>query len=183
MEEFIQLKILKFFLENPYEEVYLRELSKKLKLSPFAIKKYLDILFKENIILEERKANLRYFKANLDNLFFKHLKIAFSINLIEKSGFIKLLKENIPNISSIILFGSMAKGEDNQESDVDILVIGKEKKLNLTKFEEKIGKTINIHTFTWGEWNKKAKEDSPFYYESVIYGIPLYGELPIVKKI
>ena len=48
MQNQIPLRILKFFLDNPYEEVYLRELAKKLKLSAFAVKKYADILIKEN---------------------------------------------------------------------------------------------------------------------------------------
>ena len=178
----LQLNILNFFIENPYQEVYLRELAKKLKISPFAAKKYLDILKKENLIVEEKKANLRYFKANINNLFFKHLKIAFNINTIEKSGLINYIKDNVANISSIVLFGSMAKGENDQKSDIDILIIGSGKKLNINKFKEKLSREISLHIFTWSEWNKKAKQDSPFYYESAISGVPLYGELPIIKN-
>ena len=77
MQELIFLRVARFFLENPYEEVYLRQLAKKLGLSAFAIKKYADLLIKENLIKEERKANLRYFKSNINNLFFKYIKIAF----------------------------------------------------------------------------------------------------------
>ena len=181
MQNQVPLKILKFFLENPYKEVYLRELAKNLKLSVFAIKKYADLLIKEGLVKEERKANLRYFKANTNNLFFKYLKIAFNINLILKSGLIDFLKENIANISSIILFGSIAKGEDTKKSDIDILIIGKEKPLNLEKFEKKLERDINLHIFIWSDWNKKAKKDTPFYFEIIGPGIPLYGELPIVK--
>ena len=175
------LEIFKFFLENPYGEVYLRELAKKLKLSPFAIKKYIELLIKENLVKDERKANLRYFKANINNLFFKHLKIAFSINLLIKSGLIDFLKESIVNVSSITLFGSMAKGEDSKESDIDIVVIGKEKNFNLSRAKEKIGREINLHIFSWSEWNKKAKQDKPFYFEVISHGIQLYGELPLVR--
>ena len=127
MREQIPLKILKFFLENPYDEVYLRELAKKLKISPFAVKTYIDSLVKEDLVKDERKANLRYFKANINNLFFKHLKISFNINLLLKSGVIEFIKNNLANISSIVLFGSMARGDDDKKSDIDILVIGKEK--------------------------------------------------------
>lgn len=181
MQELMLLKVVKFFLENPYEDVYLRLLAKKLNLSPFAVKKYADLLIKENFITEERKANLRYFKANINNLFFKYIKIAFNIKLILSSGLLDFLKENISNISTIVLYGSMAKGEDEKKSDVDILVIGKEKYLSLDKFEEKIRKNITLHIFSWSEWNKKAKQDKAFYYGVTGYGIPLYGELPLVK--
>ncbi len=181
MRELTLLKITRFFIENPYQEVYLRQLAKKLKLSPFAIKKYADLLLEDKLIKEERKANLRYFKSNINNLFFKHLKIAFNLRIILKSGLTGFLTENIPNVSSIVLFGSIAKGEDDKKSDVDILVIGKKKYINLDKFEKTIDKRITTHMFSWSEWNNKAKKDKAFYYEVVIHGIPLYGELPLVK--
>ena len=181
MQELRLLKVVKFFLENPYEEVYLRQLANKLKLSTFATKKYADFLIKEDLIREERKANLRYLKANINNLFFKQLKISFNINKILKSGLINFLQENIANISSIVLFGSMAKGEDDKNSDVDILIIGKEKYIDLNKFEEKIYKNITLHIFSWSEWNRKAKEDKAFYFDIIGYGLTLYGEMPLIK--
>lgn len=181
MQELIFLKVIKFFFENPYEEVYLRQLAKKLNLSTFATKKYSDFLVKEDLIKEERKANLRYFKSNINNIFFKQLKIAYNTNLIIKSGLIDFLKQNLANVSSIVLFGSMAKGEDDKKSDIDFLIIGKEKYLNLEKFEEKFGKEITLHIFSWSEWNKNAEDNKAFYFEIITYGIPLYGELPLVK--
>ena len=181
MDNIIPIKILNFFIEHPYQEVYLRELAKKLRLSPFAIKKYLDLLLKENLIIEERKANLRYFKADISSLFFKHLKIAFNMKKIVNSGLISHLLSNLPNITSIILFGSTARGEDDIKSDLDILIIGKNKSISLNKFEEKIAKEINIHIFSWSEWNKEADNNKAFYFDIIANGIPLYGEIPLVK--
>src|SRR3989344_8049031 len=181
MQQFILFKIGEFFLDNPHEEIYLRELSKKLDLSPSVIKKYLDLFLKEKFILEQRKANLRYFKANLNNLFYKHIKIAYNINLLLKSGIVDYLKNEIPNVSSIVLFGSLAKGLDDKKSDIDILIIGKNKHVNLNKFEEKLNKEITLHIYNWSDWNKKSKEDSAFYFEVIGYGLTLYGELPLVK--
>jgi predicted nucleotidyltransferase len=181
MQELKFIKCVEFFLINPYKEVYIRELARKLKISPFAAKKYADTLVEEGLILEEKKANLRYLKANINNLFYKHLKISYSLRQLVKSGLIEFLKKNIANISSIVLFGSLAKGEDNEESDIDILIIGKQKHLDLKEFENKLDKEISIHFFSWSEWNDKAKEDHPFYYEILNYGVPLYGELPLTK--
>ncbi|MBI1935860.1 nucleotidyltransferase domain-containing protein [Candidatus Woesearchaeota archaeon] len=182
MQEFTFLKTAEFFLQNPYEEVYLRQLAKKLKLSPFAVKKYADILIREGLINEERKANLRYFKANTNNLFFRYLKISLSMRIIIKSGLIDFLKQNIANVSSIVLFGSIAKGGDDPKSDADILIIGKEKYLDLGKFQEALGKEITLHIFSWSEWNSQSKDNAAFYLEIISYGIPLYGELPLVHQ-
>lgn len=173
-------KTLHFFLEHPYQEVYLRQLAKKTGLSPFAIKKYADFLIKEGLILEDKRANLRYFKANVNNVFFKHLKIAFNVNLLQKSGLILHLTENTSNVSSIVLFGSMAKGLDDEKSDADLLVIGKEKHMDLEKFEEIIRRDISLHVFGWSNWNKKAKTDKAFYLEVIANGICVYGEKPVI---
>jgi len=175
------IKMARFFLDNPYREAYLRQLAKILKISPFAAKKYADFLSKEGLIAEERRANLRYLKANAGNLFFKYLKIAHSINLLLKSGLVDFLKGNIANVSSIVLFGSMAKGENDKKSDIDLLVIGQEKYISLGQFEEKLGCEVTAHIYSWSKWNKKAKGDPAFYNEVTGHGIPLYGELPIIK--
>ncbi len=181
MAELKFLKVVTYFLENPYQENYLRQLAKKLKISPFAVKKYIDILTKEELIEDKRIANLRYFKPNINNLFFRYLKIAFNLKQILKSGILEFFRKNINNLSSIVLFGSMAKGENDKNSDIDILIIGNKQYVDLIKFEQRLGMEINMHIFSWAEWNKKAKEDVAFYNDVTHYGISLYGELPLVK--
>jgi predicted nucleotidyltransferase len=182
MQEFMLLKVAGFFIENPYKEVYLRELAEKLKVAPFTVMKYTEFLLKEGLIKEERRANLRYFKANAGGLFFRHLKIAFNVRNISNSGIIEFLKENMTGVSSIVLFGSMAKGEDDGKSDVDMLVIGKKRgQMNLRKFSDKIGKEITLHVLSWSEWNEATRKNEAFYADVIIYGIPLYGERPLVK--
>ncbi len=181
MEDFKFIKFTKYFLENPYDEVYLREIAKKVNLSPSASKKYADILVKKKIIIEEKKSNLRLFRANNPNLFYKSLKKANSINKILNSGILNELLEKSINITSVVLFGSVAKGEDSFESDIDILVIGKKGEFREEKFEKKLDKSIQLHFFSWKDWNKKFKEDNPFYYEVINQGIPIFGELPLIK--
>lgn len=181
MQELKFIRFVEFFLVNPYKEVYIRELARKLKISPFATKKYADALVKEGLILEEKKANLRYLKANVKNLYYKHTKITYNVRQLLKSNLISFLDTNVANLTSITLFGSFAKGEDSEESDIDILIIGKQKYLSLKEFEDKLDKKITIHFFSWSEWNEKAKEDNPFYFEIINHGIAVNGELPLVK--
>jgi predicted nucleotidyltransferase len=183
MRDLIVIRMAEFFFENPYQDFYLRELAKKLKISPFATKKYADLLIKESLIKEERKANLRYFRANMNSLFFRQLKIAFSMRALAESGLMEFLKENLQAVSSITLFGSMAKGEDDQDSDVDLLIIGKvgkDRPLDTSGFEDKIGKRITTHVFSWSEWNRQATGNKAFYSDVISHGMPLYGERPIV---
>ncbi len=146
MHESLMLKTARFFMENPYKEVFLRELAKKLRISVFAVKKYLDLLVNEEFIKEERKANLRYFKANVGSLFYKHMKIAFTMRKLQDARLVECIK-NKANVSSIVLFGSAAKGEDSEKSDVDIVIIGSNQDINLREVEAKIKREINEHAF------------------------------------
>ncbi|NOZ81384.1 MAG: nucleotidyltransferase domain-containing protein [DPANN group archaeon] len=176
------LKILRFFLENPYKEIHLRELSRTLKISPFAIKKYADMLLANNQIVERKQANLRMFRANNSNPAYRHLKIAENLQNIQESGLVPYLKETVPAVTSMVLFGSVATGTDDRQSDIDLVIIGKKTKTDLSSFEKKLGKPINHHIFSWAEWKKKQKQDRAFYQDVIINGIPLEGELPLVKE-
>ncbi|MBI2110194.1 hypothetical protein HYT51_00230, partial [Candidatus Woesearchaeota archaeon] len=70
---------------------------------------------------------------------------------------------------------------DDKKSDIDLLIIGKNKYLNLEKFTDKINKEITSHIFSWSEWNENAKKNKAYYLDVITYGIPIYGELPIVR--
>lgn len=180
MQEYKLFEFVKFFLENSYQEVYLREISRKLKISPFAAKKYADKLVREKLLIEEKRANLRYLKLNLDNISARYLKISLNLKRIVDSGLIDFIKEKVGGVSSIVLFGSVARGEDDNDGDVDLVVIGKDKHLGCHDFEKKVGKKIEVHAHSWKNWKKQEKENRAFYLDVVNHGIALYGELPVV---
>ena len=43
-------KVLNFIADRPYSKLYLREISKNLKISPSSVKKALDVLEKNNLV-------------------------------------------------------------------------------------------------------------------------------------
>jgi predicted nucleotidyltransferase len=174
-------KILKYFYENPNEEIYLRELAKKLKISTFSVKKYLDGLVSENMVVEHRKGKMRIFKANTNNLPLRHLKIAYNLSQITKSGLIEHLKEKIPLLISIVIYGSVSRGEDTKGSDLDILIIGKNVQLNLSKYKKSLGREITLLIYKPSEWKNKARENRGFYQNVITDGIAVYGNLPLIE--
>jgi predicted nucleotidyltransferase len=169
---------LKFFIENPYDEVYLREFAKKVNVNPNTAQRFLNLFLGEELIKEEKKANLRYFKANLENPVLRHIKKTYSIKKIIDSKLVDYLKEQ--GFSSIILYGSVAKGEDDRRSDIDMLCIGNKKKLELSEVYSKLEKEMNVSAFSFAEWKKQKKENKAFYDEIILHGINLYGEIPLI---
>lgn len=178
-KQLLILKALNFFIESPYDEIYLREYARKLKISPNSAQRFLEYFLKQGFVFDFRKGNLRYFKANLNSITFKHIKIAFSLKQLEDSGLINELNNYVAHC---VLFGSMAKGLDDLKSDLDILIIGKDKvkiKTILSDFQLKFKRIINLQVFTDSDWIKQKKENKAFYQEIVSNGINLIGETPI----
>ncbi|PIU20926.1 MAG: hypothetical protein COT15_05010 [Candidatus Diapherotrites archaeon CG08_land_8_20_14_0_20_34_12] len=179
-EKNAKTKILLFLADHPYTEFYLREIAKKCSTVPSNAKKILDHLVKANLIIRGKKANLTMFKANLNSPLVKQIKICYSINSIDQSQIIEEIKNKL-EAKSILLFGSTSKGEDDENSDIDLLAITKNpKKIDLSTYEEKIGKRINLIVYSFVEWQKKAKEDKPFYENVILDGIALFGEKPVI---
>jgi predicted nucleotidyltransferase len=176
------LNALSFFIENPYEEIYLRDYNRRLKISLNSSQRFLNIFLKENLIKDFKRGNLRYFKANIDSISFKQIKILFSVKFIEDSGLLEdLVKLNVNNV---VLFGSVAEGKDDLKSDFDFLVISNDKDKVLQifrKFENKINREVNIHCFNWFEWKKQAIQNKAFYQDIIIKGLNLIGEMPLVN--
>jgi predicted nucleotidyltransferase len=176
-ESVLILNSLRFFVENPYKEVYLREFGREIKISPNTAQRFLNLFLKEGFVKESRKANLRYFQANLDSISFRHIKIVFSLKELEGSGIVDYLKEKFPQV---VLFGSVAKGLDDNKSDIDLVCIGIDKKLDLFEFQKKLKKEISVHVFSMSEWKKQKEKNRAFYQEVISLGINLIGEIPII---
>jgi len=79
---FVGFKILEYFLRYPTEKTYLKELAKKLQISPISVKIYCDLFDKEGIIKREIKGNMHIFTTNNDNFRVIEMKRAYFINLI-----------------------------------------------------------------------------------------------------
>ena len=175
------MKTMQYFFNHPYTKIHLRELSRQTNISIFATKKIIDDLINQHILIEIKQGNLRCVTANMENQFFKHLKIAFSIKNIQDSHILTYLEKNIPAISSITLYGSTAQGIDDQKSDIDILIIGQKNKIDISQYEKKINKEINLLILKWSEWRQQANQDKPFYREIIKDGIALFGDIPVIE--
>ncbi len=173
---------LSVFFRNPHRTFHLREVAKLSGLPPSTAKRYADVLSGDGLLVEKRSGRMRLFRANMSSPVFRHLKIVRSLEEIQISGITEHLSENIQGVFSIVVFGSVAKGEDDEGSDLDLLVIGrKPRRLDLHGFESKLKREVSPTVLKWSEWKKKCREDRAFYTEVLASGIPLYGELPVVE--
>src|SRR4030043_764824 len=142
------MKVAEIFFDEPTKPHYLIEISKKSRLAHTSTKKYLVSLKKEGIISEtiekKGKRNFPSYKANLENLSYKQQKMIHNLLKVYNSGLISFLRDKyMPKV--IILFGSYCRGEDIEESDIDIFIESKKQEINLDRFERALKRKIEIH--------------------------------------
>src|SRR3989344_7235305 len=170
LEKYNRYKLLKIFLFNPTEKFRLRELSRMSEISPPSVMNYLRKFEKEELIKSFKKREVPFYKAEIDNDRFREYKKISILFEIDNSGLADFLWHEI-SPKAIILYGSYAKGESTENSDLDLFVVGKEKKINLSKYEERLG--LKIHLFFEGDLKKIPKE----LKNNLVNGIVLKGYL------
>lgn len=169
-------------LVNSGKKESVRSLAKKAKVGVATSKRCFDYLFEKSLVKKEVIGKLYQYNLNEDNILTRYLKIAISIAEINESGLIEELTEKYPQITSIVLFGSTATGTDTPSSDIDILIVSRKNiKIKPLEAEKKIKRELSIVKYLSSEWKKKAETDKAFYDKVITEGIPLYGELPVVK--
>lgn len=147
-------KVLEVFFDNPVAEMLqLREVSRIVNIAPKSVKMYLDILQKENLVLQKNHKGSPVYYANRDNDYFKYLKKIDMLRRIKETGLLDYIDSICPE--TIVLFGSASRGEDTNESDIDIFVETSEKELDLTGYEKKLKRKINLF---FGEFNNLSRE-------------------------
>lgn len=169
-------KVAGVFFNEPTRYHYLIEISKKVKKAHTSVKKHLETLKKAGIITEttEKKGKRTFplYQANLDNKEYRHYK---KIRNLEKINDLAQFLNDELMPKNIILFGSYARGEDIENSDIDLFLECKERKINLKRFEKLLNKKIQLHfKANFNEYSNELKNN-------IINGIVLKGYLGAIK--
>ena len=143
IQKYSRYKILQEFFDFPLRNFQMRELSRRIEIAQPSVINHLKALLKEELIIKEKKGIYPTFKANRDNELFRVYKKTNLILRMCQTGLIDYIYDScMPD--AIILFGSASKGEDIEESDIDLFVQAKEKKLNLVKYEKLLNRKIAL---------------------------------------
>ncbi len=143
LKNYNKYKVLKVFLDAPTESHRLREISRASGVFPKSVMNYLKEFETDEIIKRFEKNKIPLYTALRDNERFKLYKKLSIIYELNVSGFIEELWNKV-SPDAIILYGSYAKGESVEDSDIDIFVIGKEKEINIEIYEKTLGKKIHL---------------------------------------
>ena len=150
--------------------ISVNSIAAKLKLSKGLVSKYLDVLAKEGVV---KKADGKYLVV--DSALTKGIKVLLNIEQINLTLFKKFAF-----VEAVGLYGSCAKGENTEESDIDLWIKVKEvsdqKAASLTAVLRKIIKNVKPLLLTAKKIEKMKKEDELFYHSLAFGSIILYGD-------
>ena len=152
------------------DSVSVNNIASQLGLSKGLISKYFQILLKEQILKKE-KGKL----VVADNASVKAVKILLNVRRIDTRIFGKY-----PFVTAVGLYGSCARGENTEDSDVDLWVRVKDveetKIASLTSEINKKIKNAKLLFLNDKKIEKLRKEDIMFYHSLSFGSIILYGD-------
>ncbi|MCK5283159.1 MAG: nucleotidyltransferase domain-containing protein [Nanoarchaeota archaeon] len=153
-----RIKILSLLMFNQDKEYHLREIARLVDVSPKYVGKELEKLLKISIVNKYKRGNMSIYSINRDNIILDELKKIFL-----KTDYLgeMIRKELQDKVAYAFIYGSFAKGEENENSDIDLFIVGSIGEDELIKIVQKLEKTTNreINYVVWnmGTFNQRAK--------------------------
>jgi predicted nucleotidyltransferase len=177
-----QARLLPWLFGQPGRRYHLSELRRLTALGSASLQRELNRLVDSQLVQSTRVGNLRCFQANPQSPVYEEL-----VALTRKTmGAAPLLDQALqPMAASIIkafIFGSVAKGTDTANSDVDVLLVIEGLLLVdilqvLLPIETLLGRKINPTCYTPSEYAKRLAEPDSFLNRILAQPtLPLIGE-------
>jgi len=161
----ITKKVLGYYFINPEKTHYINELANLLSVDPGNLFRKLKELEQEGILISETRGNQKYFSLNEKYPLLHELEKIYNA----KYGVASLLKNKISKLKGLKLawiFGSYAKNSLQQESDIDLLLVGShsslEAKRAILPLEKDLGREINILDMTEKDFESRKRKKDEF---------------------
>ena len=172
----IKNTIQEYFYVNPSAKLRVREIERTLNLPLPSVIRYCRELEKEGILAIARTGSVNCYTADRSSEKYILNKKLYNIKMVYNSGTIEYLKQELSN-PAIVLFGSYAKGEDTEDSDIDLYIETPSKKnISLERFETILKRKIQVFR------HRSLKEMSnPHLANNIINGITLNHYIEVFR--
>jgi DNA-binding transcriptional ArsR family regulator len=157
--------ILAALLGQPEKAWYASELARRMGVPSSSLQRELNDLTQVGILKTHRQGRMAYYQANTDSPIFADLRGL----LLKTAGLVDVLADALNPLAAklrlVFVYGSIASGTAQSDSDIDLMVIGKVTPaalaLPLRRARELLGRAVNPTVYTPAEFDKKrAVKDS-----------------------
>jgi len=161
-----RLSILSLLLPQPERKLYLREIVRLTGAGQGGVQRELEKLASTGVLTKTREGNLTYYQANRASPVFDELK-----GLVEKTAGIPVavraaLLPLADSIERAFLYGSIARGGERSESDIDLMVVGDAPFFDVvtavSSLQQSLGREINPTVFTAAEFRQRIEDGDHF---------------------
>ena len=162
-----QQKLLALFFGQPEKSFYLNEVVRLADMGRGAISRELAKLTDAGLLLVSKQGNQTHYQANAISPVFDELKKivqkTFGITGIVQSGLMSLL----PQLEQAFIFGSIAKGDEHADSDVDVMLVGDDLSYSsvmemLEPAEIQLQRKVNPTLYSPAEFAQRLAEEQNF---------------------
>lgn len=159
----VVLDLLNYFFLHENEGLYVNEIVRRLGIDKRNLLKKLTELENAGLFKAEFKGNLKYYSLNKDfPLYNEYKKIIMKTAGIEAQ--LRELLAKIRGIKRAFIYGSYVSDKMDASSDIDIVVIGNHKAIEVQKtisaLQKKIDREINVINISEKEF--LSKKNDPF---------------------
>jgi len=159
------LQVLSLFTNDFSRDYYIREVQKLLNISPRTAQLILEDLEDKGIIESKLRGKVRNYRIKVSDFtkrYFVFVEQYKSIVFLEKNLIIKEIIEKItPHIKGIgIIFGSYAKGLEQEGSDLDIFVVGSCNREEIKKISNLFGIEVSVKCYLLDIFEKNINKDT-----------------------
>ena len=160
---------------------HFEELIKRSGLSRAQTNQWLKRLTKERLIKKiKTKGKMPCYIANYENIKFNTEKKLYALTQFEKTGFLAHLS-SLKKAKTVILFGSFARSDWHNESDIDLFIYGNADNFKKGSYETKLKREIQLFNY---EDKKELKRLEPAVIPNIIIGLHIKGGIePFTVKL
>lgn len=162
-----QQKVLALFYGQPERSFYLNEVVRIADMGRGVISRELNKLTQAGLLVASKRGNQNHYQANADSPIFNEL-----ISVVKKTFGIKgllqvALASMLPQVEQAFIYGSVAKGEEHADSDVDVMLVGEELSYGevmelLESVEEQLQRSVNPTLYSPEEFEQRLAEGHNF---------------------
>jgi predicted nucleotidyltransferase len=184
-----QRQVLSLLFGNPDKSFYANEIVRYAGVGIGSVLRELEKLSNVGLLTIEKIGNQKHYTANRKSPIFEELRGVVQKTFGLADVIRKALDEFRDSVELAFIYGSVAKGTDKANSDVDVMIISDQLSYpeilaSVAPIEATIGRSVNPTIYTTKEFKDKIQSDNSFVTRVVtqqkIYLIGSEDDIPTV---
>ena len=163
----VQQRVLGLIFAHPDRSFYTSEIIRTVDSGTGAVERELSRLQRSGLVSVERIGNQKHYRANREAPIFEELRGLVLKTVALKEPLQAALEPYADRIETAFVYGSVAKGTDNAQSDIDLMVIGDGLNYSdlytaLQGVEDYVRRKIHPMFLTTEQWRRRSSQDGSF---------------------